>query len=273
MADHVMTGPSAAAPVPLFFGPGESLFGMYHPPDAVPRRAGAVVLCYPGGHEYLRVQRTYRNAAVALARLGFAVLRFDYSGSGDSAGDGADVDLASWSADLESAIVEVQRRSGASRVGLAGVRLGGSIAWLVASARHDVEAVVAWDSVVDGDAYISDLRALEDRWLADPSRARTARHTSGTLLGFPLGARLEQSLRALRLDAAAPQTRQTFVIDSIDRPDRHSWRGRVQHRYGPRSYAVVPAFLDWDTAEAVHTAVYPAQFSQALTTVFGAVMR
>jgi alpha/beta superfamily hydrolase len=269
----VANAPAATAPVPIYFGPGDGLFGVYHPPDATPRRAGAVVLCYPSGHEYLRVQRTFRNASVALSRLGFAVLRFDYSGTGDSAGDGSDATLAGWSADLASAIAEVQRRSGAARVGLAGLRLGASIAWLTASTRRDVDAVVGWDPIVDGDHWVDEQRALEDRWLADPSRARSAKRTAGTLLGFPFGAALEQSLRGMRLDTAAPQTRQTFVVDSADTPERHSWRGRVQHLYGPRSYAVVPAFLDWGAAEAVHTAVYPAQFSQALTTIFGAVMR
>jgi alpha/beta superfamily hydrolase len=264
---------TATAPVPLFFGPADGLFGVYHPPDATPRRAGAVVLCYPSGHEYLRVQRTFRNAAVALSRLGFPVLRFDYSGSGDSAGDGTDVNLARWTADVDLAIAEVQRRSGSARVGLAGLRLGASMAWLTASARHDVDALVAWDPIVDGAAWVTDLRSLEDRWLSDPARARTGTRSADMLRGFPFGRRLEESLRGLRLDAAAPHTRQTFVIDSVDRSERHSWRGRVQHLYGPRSYAVVPAFLDWDVAESVHTAVYPAQFSQALTTVFGSVMR
>lgn len=269
----VMTGPSPAAPVPLFFGPADRLFGVYHPPDAAPRRAGGIVLCYPGGHEYLRVQRTYRNAAVALARLGFPVLRFDYSGCGDSAGDGAEADLATWSADLDTAIAEVQRRAGASRVALAGVRLGASIAWLAASARQDVEALVAWDPIVDGDAYVNDQLALEDRWLADPSRARTARRTEGTLLGFPFNARLEQSLRLLRLDPAGPRTRQAFLVDSVDTPERHALRARIHGLYGPKSFAVVPAFPDWDSAEAVHTAVYPPQFSQALSSVFGALVR
>jgi len=271
----VMTGPSTstAVPVPLFFGAADALFGVYHPPDAVPRRAGAIVLGYPGGHEYLRVQRTYRNAAVALARLGFAVLRFDYSGCGDSAGDGADADLARWSADLDAAIAEVQRRAGATRVGLAGVRLGASIAWLAAASRQDVDAIVAWDPVIDGEVYVNDLLALEERWLADPSRAQTARRTSGTLLGFPFGARLEQAVRALRLDPAAPRTRQVFVVDSADRPERHAWRDRIHGLYGPKSYAIVPAFPDWESAEAVHTAVYPPQFSQALGAVFGALVR
>jgi dienelactone hydrolase len=219
------------------------------------------------------VQRSFRNAAVALTRLGFAVLRFDYSGSGDSAGDGTDASLPRWSSDLDAAIAEVLRRSGATRVGLAGVRLGASIAWLVASARHDVEAVVAWDPIVDGKGWVDEQRALEDRWLADSSRARSGKRTAGTLLGFPFPALLEDSLRALRLDSAAPETHQAFVIDSADKPERHSWRARIQHRYGAHSYAVVPAFPDWDTADSVHTAMYPAQFSQALCTIFGAVMR
>ena len=263
---------AATTPVPLFFGPADSLYGVYHPPDASPRRAGAIVLCHPGGHEYLRVQRIYRNAAVALARLGFAVLRFDYSGCGDSAGDGTESDLAAWSADLDAAIGEVQRRAGASRVALAGVRLGASLAWRAACDRQDVDALVAWDPVMDGSAYVDELLALEARWLADPSRAKSARRTPGTLLGFAFPPRLEQSLRALRIEPAGPRTA-VFVVDSIDDPSRHPLRDRVQQVYGPKSYAVVPAFTDWDAAAAVHTAVYPPQFAQALGAVFAALVR
>jgi alpha/beta superfamily hydrolase len=262
-----------AAPAPLFFGPEDGLFGVYHPPDAVPRRAAAIVLCYPAGHEYLRVQRSFRNAAAALARLGFPVMRFDYSGTGDSAGEGSDRDLAAWTRDLAAAIAEVKRRSGARRVALAGLRLGGSIAWLEASARDDVDALVAWDPVVDGQSYVEDLLALEQRWLADSSRVRTARRTPGTLLGFPFGDALDGGLRALELGAHLPRTRLTFVVDSIDRPDRQAWRARIRELYGVRSCAIVPAFTDWDAADAIHTAVYPAQFSQALASVFGSLVR
>ncbi len=267
---------TAAAPVvpaPLYFGPAGELFGVYHAPDAAPRRAGAIVLCYPGGHEYLRVQRSFRNAAASLARLGFPVFRFDYSNTGDSAGDGASADLACWRRDLGAAIAEAKRLSGSTRVALAGLRLGASLAWMEASSRDDVDAVVAWDPIIDGAAYVEELFALEGRWLADPSRVRSARRTPGTLLGFPFSESLGAALRDLDLAPHFPKTRGAFAVDSIERPERQAWRAKLVELYGPLACAIVPAFTDWDAAAAIHTAVYPAQFSQVLARVFGTLVR
>lgn len=267
------TAAAPAVPAPLYFGPAGELFGVYHAPDATPRRAGAIVLCYPAGHEYLRVQRSFRNAAAALARLGFPVFRFDYSGTGDSGGDGTTGDLDSWRRDLDAAIAEVKRLSGATRVGVAGLRLGASIAWIEASSRDDIDALVAWDPVIDGASHVEELSALEARWLAHPSRTRTARPTPGTLLGFPFRESLAASLRGLDLAGHLPRTRGTFAVDSVDRTERQPWRARVVELYGPLSCAIVPAFTDWDVADAIHTAVYPAQFSQVLGRVFGTLVR
>ena len=118
-------------PVPMYFGTAGTLFGIYHPPQASPARSHAIVLCYPLGHEYLRVHRSFRNLAVALSRLGFPVLRFDYAGTGDSAGDGSDTSLETAQRDLDDAIEEVRRRSGLARIAIAGLRLGATIAWVV----------------------------------------------------------------------------------------------------------------------------------------------
>ena len=46
-----------------------------------------MVLCYPGGQEYIRSRRAFRQLAIRLSSAGFPVLRFDYHGCGDSSGD------------------------------------------------------------------------------------------------------------------------------------------------------------------------------------------
>ncbi|MCU1487507.1 MAG: hypothetical protein JWN67_4253, partial [Actinomycetia bacterium] len=71
---------------PTWFGPVDRpLFGWLHAPDGGTARAG-VVLCPPTGYEAVCSHRTLRVVAERLAELGIAALRFDYDGTGDSAG-------------------------------------------------------------------------------------------------------------------------------------------------------------------------------------------
>jgi alpha/beta superfamily hydrolase len=77
---------------PLLFGSADApLYGVHHAPQAAPQRTG-IVLCYPFGQEYMRAHRACRQLAMLLAKKGYHVLRFDYSGTGNSSGD---VDSAS----------------------------------------------------------------------------------------------------------------------------------------------------------------------------------
>src|SRR4029077_6329596 len=80
------------APDAFWFGPPDRrAFGWYHAPLGAPRDM-AVVLCPSLGHESVCTHRAYRPLAEQLATLGFPVLRFDYHGTGDSAGTDRDGD-------------------------------------------------------------------------------------------------------------------------------------------------------------------------------------
>ena len=84
-------------PDPFYFGPpARPLFGCYHPPKGVNARDSVVVLCYPVWREYMRAHRSCRQTANRLSQMGYPVLRFDYSGSGDSAGDSEQGDVEQW---------------------------------------------------------------------------------------------------------------------------------------------------------------------------------
>jgi alpha/beta superfamily hydrolase len=75
---------------PVQFGPDEGLrFGWFHPPQGEWRRTG-VVLCNPIGDDLVRAHRPLRHLAERLASAGFAVLRFDFDGTGHSAGSERD---------------------------------------------------------------------------------------------------------------------------------------------------------------------------------------
>lgn len=150
-----------AAVQPFYFGEPESqLFGCCHPPSIPGQGRAAVVLCHPMGEEYIRFHRALRQLALQLSSRGFAVLRFDLSGCGDSAGDEQDWRMSQWQKDLILAIVEMRQRHPQLLTALVGLRLGATIAATVAAAQGGVHALVLWDPVVNGQAYLQELRTL-----------------------------------------------------------------------------------------------------------------
>jgi pimeloyl-ACP methyl ester carboxylesterase len=142
----------------FYFGASERpLFGFYHA-AAGPGR-GAVVVCPPGAGEYQFAHRALRVLAQRLAGAGHHVLRFDYSGTGDSWGATTEADPDLWSLDAAEAIEELKQLSGRTRVDLVGLRFGALVAARVAAGRGDVGRLVLWDPVLDGTAWVEELAA------------------------------------------------------------------------------------------------------------------
>lgn len=150
---------------PFYFGQESApLYGCFHPPQGT-KRACAAVLCYPFGDEMIRVHRAYKQLALRLSRAGVAALRFDYFGWGDSAGEDYEATLTLWEQNIELAISEAQKRSGAQQVILVGLRLGASLALRIAARRQDVTGVVAWEPVVNGAVYLQALAEAHEHRL------------------------------------------------------------------------------------------------------------
>src|SRR5262245_860401 len=94
---------------PLYFGSAtRRLFGIYEPGTGGRRAPQAAVLCYPWGQEYIRAHRSMRRLAMMLSAAGRDTFRFDYFGTGDSAGDMVDGSVAGWEKDIEAAIDEAK---------------------------------------------------------------------------------------------------------------------------------------------------------------------
>jgi alpha-beta hydrolase superfamily lysophospholipase len=148
----------AAQPI-AFDAAGDWCVGWYHAP-ASPGRGLAVVLCPPGGYEAICSYPTYVQLARSLAEAGFPVLRFDYRGTGDSAGDERQpVQVAGWLASIEAAVDEARRRSGAAGVALFGLRLGATLAVTAAARLGGVDGLVLWAPCATGKAFTRELRA------------------------------------------------------------------------------------------------------------------
>lgn len=245
-----MTSAPAHEPIePCFFGPrARRLFGCYHEPQTWPAREYGVVLCYPVGQEYIRSHRACQHLASAIARAGFPTLRFDYYGTGDSAGDPDEVDLSRWRGDLALAVEELRARSGVGPVVVAGLRLGASLALTAAPRIDDLAGLVLWEPVVSGSAYLDELAAQHDeailRYFVQPQDyLRTARPAE--LLGFPVGGPLRAALESLDLLAAQPpRARPLLLVESHGAPEHAALAARLGTG-AKLAHEHVPSFTVW----------------------------
>lgn len=95
--------------------------------------------------------------AAALTQAGFATLRIDMRGSGESAGaKGRILPGAEWVADARSALSFLAGSSGIdpARLGVVGVSLGGGVALQLGAEDDRVNCVVAMAPVTDGEDFL-----------------------------------------------------------------------------------------------------------------------
>jgi pimeloyl-ACP methyl ester carboxylesterase len=246
--------------LPLYFGPsGRRLFGVYHPAEGRSNRKSGIVLCAPLGHEYIRSHRAFRNLAVQLALLGYHVLKFDYFGTGDSAGDGEELTLRQCLSDVETAMEELKDTAGVSSVSLIGLRMGATLAHIASSRRKDVDTLMLWDPIPHGGQYLDQLEDLQKRWHRTRpwTRNHPGRPPVRELIGFPLEADLERELRDIELATAAPPRAKSIVV-LLSEDDEARWRERAGSWKPSATIQYVPnAGGHWDTETLVHNALLP----------------
>jgi hypothetical protein len=241
----------AQAEMPFYFGPEQALFGLFH----------AVLLCPPLGQDQIRCHRLYRQLAQALAAEGMAVLRFDYYGTGDSAGDSADVDWHRCMADTVIAANELRARSGTDCVVAFGARLGGSMA-LASAAPARAAGIVAWDPVLDGLSYVTQLDAMQTALCADGQRfivPRKADDGAAQWLGFAVSDRLHGQIADLHIERPAVPT---LLIDSLS-PDTP--RRRNGFAVDAAMIKSLQPLTPWDDPRRLEVAVLSHPLIQAVT--------
>jgi pimeloyl-ACP methyl ester carboxylesterase len=242
---------------------GKQLFGCYHLPRGAAR--GAVLLCQPQGAEYQRCHRAFRLLADQLARAGLAALRFDYFGSGDSAGDGIDGDLDQWRRDVAAALEECRTRWGHTRIAAVGLRLGATLAVLAAQDAGLLDALVLWEPVVSGRAYLDDLEARHRafrRTLPQGGPESAAPAGWAELAGFLYSPRLLAQLAQLDLQAATVAARRTLVLETT--------AGSVPAIESSAERATIPGSRIW--FEDADRALVPTSSLQAIVRWLSGVM-
>lgn len=218
---------------PIYFGAeGRPLFGFYHPPREGPWRGVGVVLCPPISTDRTRSDRAYRHLAERLADAGFACLRFDLFGTGDSGGDeSAPGLLHAWLDDVGQAIRELRARSGAETISLVGLRLGATLAMLHAAESGPVDSLVLWSPYVSGAGFVSEVTKLHKLYLRiepELSGGVPTQANGEEALGMLLPGALIQDLSKIDLLAVARRpARRTLFIDGGNVQGRDALMARL----------------------------------------------
>ncbi|WDN87079.1 hypothetical protein BuS5_00047 [Desulfosarcina sp. BuS5] len=131
---------------------GHYLYGCSYIPRSNMSETG-IVIVPPVGHERLRCYRESVNLARSLAGAGFPVLRFDYRGEGESFGEFADFDINSRLDDIDTALIEVEKRFGINVIILLGFRLGALFA-LKAANKNNITKLVLCEPVYNLEKFI-----------------------------------------------------------------------------------------------------------------------
>jgi alpha-beta hydrolase superfamily lysophospholipase len=219
------SSPDAATPI-VFDAAGSWCFGWLHRAAGPARRSG-VVLCRPLGYEALCTYQTYAALAETLARAGFDVLRFDYQGTGDSAGADADPDrVAAWVASIVAAARELKRLARVDALSLFGVRMGATLAVEAARELGGVDSLVMWAPCTTGRAFVRELRAASAASAQPPAGSQAGDMEA---LGFLYTAQTLHDLHAIdcvHIDARPAPRALVVLRDDIpgEGPLPAAWR-------------------------------------------------
>ena len=231
---------------PVYFGaPERPMFGFYHPPAGSRLRGTGVLLCNPLGDDLIRAHRPFRHLAEELSAAGFPVLRFDFDGTGDSAGDERDPNrVATWRADVGRAAAELRARSGINQLAFVGLKLGGTFAALGAADLGGVDALVLWGAYDNGAAFVSEAtKAHKMHVMLEPTSfsGGPPANDGQEALGFLLATQTIADLKTVDLmSLSRAPAKRALVLDTAnvetDSPLCAKLRelgGTVTHRHMP----------------------------------------
>jgi alpha-beta hydrolase superfamily lysophospholipase len=190
-----------------------------------------LVICNPFGDESIRAHRSLRHFAEAATAAGIPALRFDYDGTGDSAGTDRDGDrVAAWSASTRDAIDTLRRLARVDKVCVLGMRFGALIGALAAAGRDDVSGYIAVAPVTSGRAYLRELHALQmSLRLNAPPASSASSAEEREAIGFPITAETQAALNGIDIvrQDVRPAPR-VLLLDRDDLPVADAWAERLR---------------------------------------------
>jgi exosortase A-associated hydrolase 2 len=193
----------------IFFFPGSGgrkLLGFLHEPAENGKSVG-IVYSHPFAEEKNCSHAIVVKTARELARNGYTVFRFDYSGCGDSEGDLTEVTIDDWRNDLRHAVLYLKTRTPISEIGYWGLRTGAGLAFLQAHQQQDAHILMLWQPIFDFKTYMhqflrqrlsAEIAALGDNKVSVDSLIAEIRSQDFVeVVGYTLSQQLYDSFTAL----------------------------------------------------------------------------
>lgn len=166
---------------------GESVYTVFH--DTVGARRGVVLIAGPFNAERERAYPVLVRWARTLAARGFAVLRFDYRGLGESTGRFEGATIATWREDVMACFDRCLFMAAGAPVILHGARMGALLA-ANAFAQCPAAGLLLWSPPASASEHLSEMlrRAVMSDMIANPGGARRTReqYTAEIDSGFPV---------------------------------------------------------------------------------------
>jgi pimeloyl-ACP methyl ester carboxylesterase len=252
------------------------LCNLHLPDSGKPTRHG-VLICSPFGQEAIRTHRFFRVLADRLTRQNVAVMRFEYFGTGDSAGNDDEGNLLRWAQDALAAHAELQRHAGLSDIRWLGPRLGANVALqALQQAGLKPAKVVLWDPVTDGSAYLEMLRAEHLKRIKEifrrPDTPWADWQQTGEPMqaasGFALSKAMREQIQAIRLELNPAGASQYVIVRDPQDPVLQPWAERVRSAANV-SVLDLEASFSWTEHEARDGTVVPGKALQCLLSTLG----
>lgn len=189
----------------------------------------ALLFCDPFAEEKKCAHRVMVEAARAFCEADIGCMRFDYRGTGDSAGSFADATPEEWVEDILAAARYVRDTLQARTLGLLGLRLGAALAVQAAVADEElVDFLVLWEPVINGKQYLqqnlrrSMIKAmLTDEEKFDAGRVRAAqRDEVFDFDGYPISSEMRRQIEAIDLLEIKPADVEPSLVVNIGTRDQ-----------------------------------------------------
>lgn len=211
----------------------------------------------------------FRVLATQLERAGYAALRFDYSGTGDSLGDSQAATVDTWVGDVAIAADRLRSASGAARLAVVGLRFGATLATL-AGARGDLRLrhLVLWDPIIDGAAYVRELAQQHRAYMREEAgdgwvdRLQVgAGGMPAEAIGTPIGPTLGGQIAEIDLAVTLPAAEQITLITTRMTPELERLRPRLPAWARWLEMADSPA---WNADAALNAMTVPMDIVRAI---------
>jgi len=251
---------------PFYFGNArEPLFGVYSPPVSAGSRENAVLICPPLGREYIRTHWALRRVADQLAGTNTHVLRFDYFGTGDSAGESQQGDVTRWREDIRAAAEELVELSGVRKPAVLGLRAGAALA--ATTVGLETTSFVLWDPILSGQEYLYQLQDLHQRKLDtyNRNRRRPVKDTPEELLGFQISPAMRASIEQLDVtNEFSIKADRIGVFHSSAANGSESLLATLEKDHSEFSAEVIEDAGEWDQVTRVGDAFLPGPILSAV---------